>query len=224
MRGPLALVGGDEFRPGCEELDRAVLDAAGADRPVVLVLPTAAARQNPGMAAANGVRYFSELGADAASLMVLETEHANDEGLISTLDSAHAVYVAGGDPMHLLTVLRDSPLLERLVDANRRGMAITGSSAGAMVMAAWMRYREWTLALGLVPKIAVMLHHERSEPGRAAEQLGAGMPDGTKVLGIDARSGCVSGAAGWTVLGPGRVIVYSSGGWRSYDSGGAFTL
>ena len=164
MKGPLALVGVDEFRPGCEELDRAVLDAAGADKPVVLVLPTASANQGPQMAAANGVRYFSELGAEAAALMVLEPEHANDGGLISAVESAQAVYIAGGDPMHLLAVLKGSLLLDKLIDANRRGMAITGSSAGAMVMAAWMRYRDWTLALGLVPNVTVLPHHERSEP------------------------------------------------------------
>ena len=224
MKGPLALVGGDEFRPGCEELDRAVLDAAGADKPVVLVLPTASANQGPQMAAANGVRYFSELGAEAAALMVLEPEHANDGGLISAVESAQAVYIAGGDPMHLLAVLKGSLLLDKLIDANRRGMAITGSSAGAMVMAAWMRYRDWTLALGLVPNVTVLPHHERSEPEQVMEQLGEDMPEGTVVLGIDARTGCVSGADSWTALGPGQVTVYSSDSWTRYGSGETFTL
>ena len=50
MSGAIALVGGDEFRQGCEEMDRAVLEASGVSTPSLLVLPTAAARENPALA------------------------------------------------------------------------------------------------------------------------------------------------------------------------------
>ena len=65
----IALVGGDEFRPGCEEMDRAILDSTGLERPSLLVIPTAAAQEKPEKAASNGVSYFSALGADASPLM-----------------------------------------------------------------------------------------------------------------------------------------------------------
>ena len=78
----IALVGGDEFRPGCEEMDRAILAATGAARPSVVVVPTAAAAQWPDRAASNGVAYFNSLGAQAEPLMVLNETDANDAGLV----------------------------------------------------------------------------------------------------------------------------------------------
>ena len=47
MAGVIALVGGDEFRAGCEEMDRALIALTGAHRPSLLVIPTAAASENP---------------------------------------------------------------------------------------------------------------------------------------------------------------------------------
>ena len=101
MDGRIALVGGDEFRPGCEEMDRIILRAAGVERPSLLVLPTAAADQNPSKAASNGVSYFTSLGADASPLMVLDGAHANDDQLLSPVDEADVVYLTGGSPQRL---------------------------------------------------------------------------------------------------------------------------
>ena len=101
----IALIGGEEFRSGCEELDRAILASVESERPRLLVLPTAAAHENPAMAASNGVRYFSELGADAAPLMVLDRSDAEDQALAAEVESADVVYLTGGDPAHLLDTL-----------------------------------------------------------------------------------------------------------------------
>ena len=73
MTGRLALVGGDEFRPGCETMDAAILAAAGSSNPTVLIVPTAAAFENPARAADNGVRHFTSLGADASPADSLES-------------------------------------------------------------------------------------------------------------------------------------------------------
>ena len=54
MVGRLALVGGDEFRPACEDMDRTILEAAGKERPETLIIPTAAAFERPDLAANNG--------------------------------------------------------------------------------------------------------------------------------------------------------------------------
>ena len=89
MVGRIALVGGDEFRPGCEEMDRAILALTGLRCPSVLVVPTAAAKQNPSRAASNGVGYFSALDAEASALMVLGPDDANDQRLISPVGRRH---------------------------------------------------------------------------------------------------------------------------------------
>ena len=59
MSGKLALIGGDEFRRGCEAMDEAILKETGKSSPVVLIVPTAAAFENPARAADNGVKYIS---------------------------------------------------------------------------------------------------------------------------------------------------------------------
>ena len=223
MAGRIALVGGDEFRKGCEDMDRAILDANGKKCPSVLIVPTAAAGQNPSKAASNGVAYFSELGADASALMAIETADANDESLLEPVDAADVVYLTGGDPAHLLGALSGSTLLRKIEAALERGAIVAGSSAGAMVMGPWMRFREWRKALGLVP-VVTLPHHERSDPDRVAAELATCAPDGESVLGIDAMTGCFGGPDGWSVLGAGRVTVYRDGGWQQFESGEAVPI
>src|SRR6266576_1708721 len=58
--GLLALVGGDEFKPGNEEQDRML--AAAAKRGPAYVVPTAAARQGPQDAVDHATSWFKTLG------------------------------------------------------------------------------------------------------------------------------------------------------------------
>ena len=136
MTGRLALVGGDEFRSGCESMDTAILATTGKSSPVVLIVPTAAAFENPARAAENGVRHFRSLGADAGPLMVLNHDDAMDAGMAAEVESADLVYLTGGNPAHLLDSLRDSLLLDAIRNRLEDGGILAGSSAGAMVMGA----------------------------------------------------------------------------------------
>ena len=223
MAGPIALVGGDEFRPGCEDMDRVILDSAGVERPSLLIVPTAAAAENPSKAASNGVAYFSALGCDASALMVLDRSHANDEELISTVDTADVVYFTGGSPRHLLDTLTGSALLQKLVQALDRGAVLAGSSAGAMVLGPRMRFAGWNKALGIVPSVAILPHHEQSDPDSVAQELVASAA-GLAVLGIDGRTCCLGGPNNWKILGAGKVALYHRGTRRSLVSGEVLTL
>ena len=224
MAGRIALVGGDEFRPECREMDAELVRATGKDRPRLLVVPTAAARENAPLAASHGVDHFQALGANAAPLMVTTSEHANDEALISEVDSADLVYFTGGNPAHLLDVLQGSLLLRKLEELLERDAILAGSSAGAMVMGSWMRFREWREALGIVPGVVSLPHHERSTPESTSEDLAANAPADLGALGIDGATGCLSGPGSWTVLGSGNVTVYRNGDWQRYVAGESFSL
>ena len=224
MAGMIALVGGDEFRAGCEEMDRALLEATGAHGPTLLVVPTAAAHQNPSKAASNGVDYFTDLGAKASPLMVLQPSDANDDGLLSPIDDADVVYLTGGDPAHLLDVLEGSLMLDKLTQAMDRGALLAGSSAGAMVMGSWMRYRGWRQALGIVPNVVTLPHHEGSDPASVSRDLATSAPRDTVVLGIDARTCCFLGPDGSSVLGHGSVTLYQHGQWRQFQAGKSLPL
>ena len=224
MSGRLALVGGDEFRSGCESMDAAILAETGKPRPEVLIVPTAAAFENPARAADNGVRHFESLGAAASPLMVLNHNDAMDAGIAAEVEGADLVYLTGGNPAHLLETLQDSLLLDSIRGRLESGGILAGSSAGAMVMGSWMRFRKWRRTLGIASGIATLPHHERADPDAVLGELESAPDDLSAVFGIDGRAGALSGPDGWTALGAGRVTVYQNGGWRRFEDGQSFKV
>ena len=223
MPGEIALVGGEEFRSGCEGMDLEIMRASGQDPARVLVIPTAAVT-GPAKAANDGVTHFNSLGANADQLMVLDKSQANDAALVQPVEDAGVIYFTGGSPEHLLGALRDSQLLQAIRAAVARGGVLAGSSAGAMVLGSQMRRPSsggWVEGLGIVPGTAVLPHHGNSSPADVAEQLRGQAPGGLTVLGIDARTGCLGGPGNWRVVGYGNVTVYQEGDWQVYPSGAA---
>ncbi len=221
MAGVYGLVGGEEFRQGCEEMDREIMRASGQDPSRVVVIPTAAVT-GPEKAANDGVRHFAGLGGNAEQLMVLEREHADDDGYAQAIAGAGVIYFTGGSPDHLLATLRDSHVWQAILAAVEQGAVLAGSSAGAMVMGSLMRRPRlggWVEALAVTPKVAVLPHHERSDPSETSSQLQGQVPADMTVLGIDARTGCLGQPGGWRVVGSGKVTVYRGSGWTVYSSG-----
>ena len=223
MAKRILLVGGDEFRASCAGMDRRVLEVAGATNPRVAIVPTAAAFENPGLAASNGVRHFTGLGARAFGLDVVRREDAENSRMVAQLDGAHVIYFTGGSPEHLHSVLAESPLLSAVSEACEAGAIWCGSSAGAMVLGSVMRRPSSgspvSPALGIVRDVMVLPHHERSDPNAVTEQLSGSATVGLTVLGIDGGSGVLLDADGATALGAGNVTVYRSGEWRRYAAG-----
>ena len=205
-------------------MDCELLAATGSDRPSVVIIPTAAAHQRPDIAVANGVAHFEELGAAASGLMALDRSDANDGDMLRPLEEADVLYFTGGDPAHLLRVLTGSMLLSSVTDALRRGAMVVGSSAGAMVMGPWMRYRGWQRALGVVPGIVTLPHHERSDPGPLAQELSGTAPSGVTPVGVDAQTCCSFDGEDWKVMGQGEATVYQQGRWRTFAAGAALPI
>ena len=223
MTGEFGLVGGEEFRSGCEEMDIAIMKASGQDPARVLIIPTAAVT-GPAKAANDGVTHFAKLGGDSSQLMVLDRSQADDLSFVQFGRNPSVVYFTGGSPDHLLTTLADSHLLRNIMDAVAEGAVLAGSSAGAMVMGSLMRRPRgggWIEALGIVPGVAVLPHHERSDPKETSQQLQTQVPADITVLGIDARSGCLGRPGSWRAVGSGNVTVYRGADWQVYSSGQA---
>ena len=222
MAGEVGLVGGEEFRPGCESMDLEIMRASGQNPAKVLIIPTAAAFSGPAKAASDGVRHFSSLGGDASRLMVLDKGQANDAVFIQPSRGAGVVYFTGGSPDHLLATLRESELLKTILEAVEGGAVLAGSSAGAMVMGSLMRRPrsgQWVEALGIVPGVAVLPHHEGRDPAETSRQLISQAPAGLTVLGVDARTGCLGRPGSWRVVGSGKVTVYRGAEWAVFGSG-----
>ena len=221
MPGQIALVGGDEFRPGCEEMDAEIMGASGRDPAKVVVVPTAAVT-GPDKAANDGAIHFGALGGDASRLMLLERAHAEDPDFFAPAILADVVYFTGGSPEHLLETVRESAFLKALLASVERGSVLAGSSAGAMVMGSMMRRPGgggWVEALGLVPGVAVLPHHERRDRAETSAELQGSAPSGLTFLGIDARTGCLGVPGNWRVVGFGRVTVYQGSEWQTFNAG-----
>ena len=231
MAGTIALVGGDEFRVGCEDMDREVMRATGKDPASVVIIPTAAVT-GPAKAANDGVIHFSSLGGNASQLMALERKDANDLRLIAPARDADVAYFTGGNPDHLLACLRNSALLWLLKEEMDRGLVLGGSSAGAMVMGSVMRRPplysnpdggdgrdRWVEGLGIAANICVLPHHERRNPAEVSSELRWTAPEGIVYLGIDARTGVVGHADNWRVTGFGNVVVYRGSDYEVFSSG-----
>lgn len=221
MAGEIALVGGEEFRVRCEEMDREIMRSSGEQPAKVLIIPTAAVT-GPAKAANDGVVHFGSLGGDSSQLMVLGRGEADNEDFIRPVNDTDVVYFTGGSPDHLMEVLRGSRLLEAILAAVEKGAVLAGSSAGAMVMGSYMRRPRsggWVEALGLVPGVVVLPHHENRNPKEVSRELTADAPAGLTFLGIDARTGCLGRPGGWRVVGSGNVSVYRDGDWAVYPSG-----
>ena len=221
MPGTIALVGGDEFRVGCEVMDQEVMRASGKNPASVVIVPTAAVT-GPAKAANDGVVHFSALGGNADRLMVLESEQANDAEFCAPVADADVVYFTGGSPDHLLATLRGSVLLQLLMEGLDRGLVLGGSSAGAMVMGSMMRRPSsggWVEGLGIAPNIGILPHHERREPAEILRELRHSAPSEVVYLGIDARTGVLGGPGNWRVAGFGKVTVYKSDEYAVYAAG-----
>lgn len=211
MTGTLALVGGGEFTDGCS-FDAALLEASGAAE--VLVLPTGAAYEHPQRSVEQAVSWFDRLGVPARGLDVLGRPDALDPANAEAVAASRCTYLVGGSPMHLRSVLKDSPVWEALVSAWRDGGVLAGSSAGAMVLCDPMvdpRGGAFTLGLGLLSGLAVIPAHDHWSEDAAHRTLRMS-PPGLVLAGIDERTALIRAGDGtWRAEGAGQVVVFQGG-------------
>jgi cyanophycinase len=220
----LALVGGEELKPGNEEQDR-MLVAAAKGGPA-FVVPTAAARQGPEEAVAHATSWFRPLGLELQELRVLKRADANSKELAATARAGGFFYLVGGDPGLVAQVLRDSRVWRAMFEAWLDGASLAGSSAGAMALcshtlirASWPNRfeRRPSDALGVLPDTAVLPHFD-TFGHRWIESARRELP-GVTLLGIDERSAAVWMDGDWLAKGPGTVTVVDSTGTSSFKSG-----
>jgi cyanophycinase len=217
MTGWLALVGGGEWTGGCD-FDAQLLASSGSDS--VAVLPTAAAYEHPERAVETAIRWFSALGARVEPVMVLGRADADSDAHAAVVRSARFIYLGGGSPLHLRSVLKDSKLWEALSAAWHDGAVLAGSSAGAMVLGDPMvdpRGGAFTVGLGLIEQLAVAPHFQEWSEERAHRTIALGK--GVLVAGIDERTALIRDPeGGWSVRGAGRVALFRDGAEVGLDA------
>ena len=216
MTGLLALVGGDEFKPGNDEQDRLLVDRRGPGP--AYVVATAAARQRPDVAVATAQRWFHGFGLDLVELPVLKRSDAASTPNVELAERGGLFYLTGGDPGLVVDVLRDSPVWHAMLAAWRGGAALAGSSAGAMALGEWTLIRRGypgdtrrrcKPALDVVPRVAVAPHFETFGHRWVDSVLQDAPAPDVVVLGIDEHSAAVWDGSAWTARGPGRITLVS---------------
>jgi len=216
--GPLALVGGDEFRPGNEPQDERLVAAALAldgERPAFIVA-SAAVRHDPDRAVATARAWFERLGLALEELPLRTRRQAADRAIVERAASGRFFYLAGGDPGQVVRILEGTPAWDAIVGAWRGGAVLAGSSAGAMALGSWTliraRYpgdarRDARPALGLVPGLAVVPHFETFGHRWVPEARDAMVAAGGVLVGLDERTAALWSDGGWRGYGPGAVTV-----------------
>ena len=122
--------------------------------------------------------------------------------------TARFIYLAGASPMHLRSVLKDSPVWDALVAAWQGGAVLAGSSAGAMVLCDPMvdpRGGAFTARprprSPSSPSSPTTTRGARTRRKRTLKIAPAGLP----LVGIDERSALIRQPDGrWTRPGAGR--------------------
>jgi cyanophycinase-like exopeptidase len=227
VSGTIALHGGGEFQAGDEAFLAAWLRSARRDRPEptsdaplhVVVIPTAAARGRPELAAANGVAAIQRVAADlqlpcaVSTVAVLDRASAGDPALAARIARADAIHLPGGDPDLIPTVVAGTAAWSAVRGAVAEGAALAGASAGAMALAAWTWTADGGLTgLGLVPgpPLVVMPHADDASWHRSLARFGSRVPAGLGILGLGERTGVLLDAdpdsqVPWRVIGAGDV-------------------
>src|SRR5207249_4284306 len=155
--------------------------------------------------------WFSSFGGRARGLMVVARPDAESEAYAAEVRAARFVYLSGGSPLHLRSVLKDSAVWAALVEAFAGGAVVAGSSAGAMALCDPMvdpRGGAFTLGLGLVEQLAIVPHHNTWSHERRHRTLQLA-PAGLPIAGIDEATALIRSPDGaWRAAGAGEVEVF----------------
>ena len=235
-RGRLLLLGSGEFTPVWDDLDRRILASLPRARPLVAIVPTASGQEEtPAAWADNGIAHFTALGADAVGVMVVRREDADDPRWEREVRRADWIYFSGGRPQHAIGVLERSPFWRAVLERNREGAVLAGSSAGAMMLGEKSYAPDDFDVAGLPQRVSVrdglgvlgghfVVPHfdllSQLAPERVQAWIAA-WPEGLRGIGIDEDTAVVEGTGGWTVRGRGRAVTMTSFEHQEVHANGA---
>lgn len=198
LNGTIALQGGGPFTAN-DDLDRRLLASVGTKH--VVVLPTADAFERPEKLVAAAMSWAERLELDVEALMVMRRGEAMESGPAELVRQAKAVYFVGDQPMHLRSVLKDTPLWDALRDVLTNGGLVSAVGGSAAAMCDPMvdpRGGAFTLGLGLVPGVALVHDAEHWSAERLHRTLELA---NTAVVCAPTGTALVSRSTGWQQVG-----------------------
>jgi cyanophycinase len=166
MTGIIALEGGGPFRLH-DDLDRRLLSEVGATS--VVVLPTADAFEQPDDLIESARTWAERLGVTIDPLMVMRRTEALQTENAAIISRSRAVWLVGDNPIHLRSVLKDTPVWEAIVSLHQSGGLVVGAGAPASALCDPMidpRGGALALGLGMIKGVAVVAESEKETPDR----------------------------------------------------------
>lgn len=155
--GIVALLGGGEFEAvgSNEPLMRELVQTSGAHE--VLVIPTAAAFEQPARLVEAAGRWYGALGATVVEVPVLSRSQAMDAELAARVTAARYVHLTTGSAAHLRSVMKDTPVWAAVCAVADSGVLVAAGEAAAAVCDPLTDPRGggFTIGLGLVRGVAV---------------------------------------------------------------------
>jgi cyanophycinase len=208
MTGPLALVGGTEWTEGCD-FDAQLLKLSGGTE--VTMLPGAAAFENPSKAIARAEGWFGGLGATVSVVPVYRRAESSDPAAVDAVRGARFIYLADGSAAHLRSVLKDTPLVDALVEAWDGGAVLAASAQAATALCDVMvdpRGGAFTVGLGVITWLTVIPRYDEWSREKAQRTVRMA-PASLVVAGIDDRTALIRSPDNeWSVAGAGKVTLF----------------
>ncbi|HEX2179463.1 MAG TPA: Type 1 glutamine amidotransferase-like domain-containing protein [Actinomycetota bacterium] len=224
--GPVSLMGGMEHSPGCEPIDRHLMDLLGVRRPTVVVVPAASRSHMVPVASERALRYWSRLG---GRVRVALAGRDDPEYVVDALEGADIIVMTGGQSDHIRTALHGTEVWDRIVAMWMQGTAVAGSSMG-MIELFELRFRLWpprplavVRGLGLLNGYLGVPHYDRYGLRRWCD-LASLRLTGPGILGIDERTGLVGREGRFRVVGCGSAAVVRNGARWELAAGAEIVL
>jgi cyanophycinase len=231
--GPVALVGSGEYLDIMNDTDRYLLEVLGGLGEVtVALLPTASGLESNGPTYWNdlGLHHFQQLGVqDIRATHIIDRAGAHDPEQLKLLRDVDFYYFSGGNPLHIIETLRDTPAWQIIKDAYEAGAVLAGCSAGAMMLSGrTISIRQAMLdgkidlveSLGIVPELIVLPHFDRMSnflDQQRFKRLLQSVPSDYTVVGVDEDTALVRISANaykqtdslWRVMGRQTVKIFA---------------
>lgn len=211
--GVICLQGGREFTPACDGMDRLVIERAkartGNARNAAVAVLAGAARVGADYAGASA-RARSHYGRLGASVTVIADPRTDlDRALHELAQPIDLLVLPGGSPAGLVDVLTGA-VGRAVIDRHAAGMAVSGASAGAMVLCThtMLPDRGGNVAAGLGLVDGVALPHW--SPGSSR---GWSLPD-ADVWGLPECGGVLIHGSSIVAVGAGEPAIRRGGRWR----------
>jgi cyanophycinase-like exopeptidase len=158
---------------------------------------------------------------------------AHNKEFVAQIRDSALIYMSGGDPHYLANTLRDTPVLDALVENWKSGGSLAGCSAGAMVMSTKipnfrMSRSAPTDGFNLLPDMRVIPHFNKFFkwiPDSAAKVL-LDSPGDSVLLGIDEMTALVrrTGEKTWRASGEARVHILKGLPTQQLSHGESITI